>query len=137
MQDAASQSLLKTTRRELHARVVHVLRAHFPDRLAAQPEVAARHAEAGGLPHDAIDLYLQAAEQAAARSAHEEAFGHLSRALAVANDELSDDDRDRQETRLGQALAVELLQVRGHAQPETRAEFERVPGHWRPRGATT
>lgn len=126
VQDAASQSLLKTTRRELHARVVHVLRAHFPDRLAGQPEVAARHAEAGGLPDDAIDLYLQAAELAAARSAHEEAFGHLSRALALVDRELSGDDHDRQETRLRQALAVELLQVRGHAQPETRAELERV-----------
>lgn len=45
VQEAAYESLLKRTRRQLHGRVVEVLREQFPDRAAAQPEVLARHAE--------------------------------------------------------------------------------------------
>jgi tetratricopeptide (TPR) repeat protein len=118
--------LLKRTRRQLHARIVEVLREHFPERAASQPEMVARHAEAAGLADDAIALYVRAAEQAAARSAHEEALLHLHRALAVLATEDASVERDRREAGLQRALAAELIAARGYAHPETAAAWERM-----------
>jgi predicted ATPase len=48
VQDAAYQSLLRSRRRQLHARIAEVLQEHFPEVLSAQPEVVAHHyTEAG------------------------------------------------------------------------------------------
>jgi predicted ATPase len=49
MQESAYGSLLKRTRQELHGRVVRALVAQFPERVDAEPEVVARHAERAGL----------------------------------------------------------------------------------------
>jgi tetratricopeptide (TPR) repeat protein len=126
LQDAAYQSLLKKTRRQLHARIVEVLREHFPERVGAQSEMVARHAEAAGLADDAIALYVRAAEQAAARSAHEEALLHLHRAIAVLATAGASVERDRREAGLQRALAAELIAARGYGHPETAAAWERM-----------
>ena len=83
IQETAYGPLLKRTRQQLQARVAQVLEERFPERVALEPEVIARHAHAAGLVDDAIVLYERAAGQAAARSAHEEAFLPLRSALAV------------------------------------------------------
>jgi class 3 adenylate cyclase len=49
VQEAAYESMLKRTRRELHGRIVKALTERFPERVAAEPEVVARHAEAAGV----------------------------------------------------------------------------------------
>ena len=43
VQEAAYQSLAKTRRRELHARIADVVEARFPDIVAHQPEWLAHH----------------------------------------------------------------------------------------------
>ena len=48
IQETAYQSLLKRTRQQFHARVAQVLEEHFPERVASEPEVIARHYDAGG-----------------------------------------------------------------------------------------
>jgi class 3 adenylate cyclase/tetratricopeptide (TPR) repeat protein len=126
VQDAAYQSLLKRTRRELHARVVQILGEHFPDRANAQPELAARHAEAAGLSVEAIGFYERAAEQAEDRSAHEEALLHLQRAVDVIGTEPPGVERDRRETEIEQARVVVLFRSRGWARPESMTALERV-----------
>src|SRR5262249_40370649 len=73
VQEAAYESLLKRTRQQLHGRVVDVLQERFPERVAAEPEVVARHAEAAGRSDDAITYYARAGDQTQARSAHAEA----------------------------------------------------------------
>ena len=57
IQEAAYESLLKRTRRQLHGRVVEVLLAQFPERAAAEPEVIARHAELAGQTDEATKYY--------------------------------------------------------------------------------
>ena len=126
VQDAASHSLLRATRSHLHRSVVHVLRDHFPNRIAIQPELAARHAEAGGMVDDAIAWYEQASEQARARSEHEEALLHLHRALDLLATEAESIERDQREIALQQTLAVELFVARGYSVPEAIAALERV-----------
>jgi class 3 adenylate cyclase/tetratricopeptide (TPR) repeat protein len=126
LQDAARHSMLRTTRRHLHRSVVHVLREHDAARVAAQPELVARHAEAAGMVDDAIALYEQAAEQARARSAHEEAMLDLHRALDLLATQPEGTHRDRREMALRQTLVIELFQARGYSDPEAIAALERV-----------
>ncbi|MDQ1458805.1 MAG: hypothetical protein QOI08_289 [Actinomycetota bacterium] len=126
VQDAASNSLLRTARRQVHRSVVHVLRARFSERIVGQPELAARHAEAGGMVDDAIELYEEASKHASARSAHDEALLHLHRALVLLAAEPESIERDRRELPLQQTLVVELFQARGYSVPEAIAALERV-----------
>jgi transcriptional regulator with XRE-family HTH domain len=83
VQEAAYESLLKRTRQQLHERVVDVLRERFPERVATEPEVVARHAEAAGRSDDAITYYGRAGERAQMRSAHEEAIGQFRKAIVL------------------------------------------------------
>ena len=82
VQDAAHESLLKSRRQQLHAKIATVLEEQFPDAASGQPELLAYHlAEAG--QHDRAIVYLQqASSQALARSADLEAVKHLRAALA-------------------------------------------------------
>lgn len=126
LRDAAYQSLLKRTRRELHARVVRVLRAHWPERVEAQPELAARHAEAAGMVVDTVGWYERAAEQAEARSAHEDALLHLNRALEVISTTSAGVERERLELAVRQSMSAVVFRSRGWAIPESVTALERM-----------
>ena len=67
IQETAYQSLLKRTRQQLHARVAQVLEERFPERVAAEPEVVARHYDQAGLRRRR-DRALPAGGRAGARS---------------------------------------------------------------------
>ena len=51
IQDAAYQSLLKSTRQQYHQRIAQVLEARFPDLCETQPELLAHHYTEAGLSH--------------------------------------------------------------------------------------
>lgn len=124
-QESAYGSLLRRTRRELHARVVRALLDRFPERAAASPELVARHAEAAGLADLAIRYYQGAGRQAQERSANQEAVGHLERAIALIG-EIDGAKRDRRELELQLLLGAALTGARGYAHPERLAAFERA-----------
>ena len=48
VQDAAYDSLLKSRRQQLHARIAQVLEEHFPETADAEPELLAHHLRRGG-----------------------------------------------------------------------------------------
>src|SRR5262249_1098673 len=83
IQETAYQSLLKRTRQQLHARVAQVLEERFPERVAAEPEVVARHAEVAGLAPTAVTYYQRAGERAQERSAHQEAITQFRKAITL------------------------------------------------------
>ena len=126
VQEAAYASLLKRTRQQLHDRVVDVLVAQFPARVAAEPDVVARHAEAAGRIDEAI-AYLQCAGgQAQARSAHGEAIAQLRRALALLARRPAGGERDAREVALQLACGASLVAISGYAHPDTEAAYERT-----------
>ena len=49
IQDAAYQSLLRSTRQQYHQRIAQALEAQFPETVATQPELVAQHYTAAGL----------------------------------------------------------------------------------------
>ena len=64
VQDAASNSLLKSRRQELHAKIAGVIEARFPNVKTSEPEVLADHLTEAGLVEAAIPLWQAAGELA-------------------------------------------------------------------------
>ena len=83
IQEAAYQSLLKSTRQQSHQRIAQVLEAQFADTVATQPELLAYHYTEAGLPAQALPYWQRAGERALERSANIEAIGHLTKGLEL------------------------------------------------------
>ena len=56
IQEAAYQSLLKSTRQQYHQRIAQVLEARFPEVTETQPELLAHHYTEAGLGAQAVAL---------------------------------------------------------------------------------
>src|SRR5262249_10522165 len=70
IQDAAYQSLLKSTRQQYHQRIAQVLEAQFPETAATQPELLAHHYTEAGLAAPAVEYWQRAGQHASDRSAY-------------------------------------------------------------------
>ena len=125
VRDAAYQSLLKTARAELHARIAEALKGRFPGTAEAQPELLAHHYSEAGAIRPAILYWLRAGERAAGRSAHIEAIAHLRRGLALLHG-LPDAERARYELDLQGALGISLMATQGFAAREAGDAFTRA-----------
>jgi hypothetical protein len=126
VQDAAYGTLLREPRRALHARIADILQTRFTEIAESQPELLARHYTEAGLIEQAARLWAKAGQQSLTRSAPIEAVVHFTRAL----DQLADLPitanlrRDRIEAQIG--LGNALVDVKGHAAPETKSAFRRA-----------
>ena len=83
IQEAAYQSLLKSTRQQYHQRIAQVLEERFPDLVDTQPELLAQHYTEAGESARAIVYWQRAGERALQHSANLEAISHLRRGLEV------------------------------------------------------
>ncbi|MEM7251758.1 MAG: AAA family ATPase [Pseudomonadota bacterium] len=118
VQDAAYQSLLKSRRAELHARIADVIRAEYPDRAEMEPELLGHHASAAGLHAVASDQWQKAGQLATSRSAYTEASHHFSRALESL--EAIAPNRDTIQRKLACLLALAAVETarKGYAATE-------------------
>jgi predicted ATPase len=64
IQDAAYQSLLRSTRQQYHQRIAQVLETQFPETAETQPELLAHHYTAAGLYEPALASWKRAGERA-------------------------------------------------------------------------
>ena len=126
IQDAAYQSLLRRTRRQLHQHLVEVIEAHFPELAESQPEALARHATAADLPESAVRYWRQAGEQAKTRSAYVEAITHFSNGLEALAVQPETPSRLEQELALQLALAPALQATKGNRAHELEPVFSRA-----------
>src|SRR5262249_39296806 len=83
IQNAAYESLLRTTRQHYHQRIAQVLEEQFPETTQAQPEFLAHHYTEAGLTGQAVAYWYKAGQKASERSAHMEAIAHLRQGLAL------------------------------------------------------
>ncbi|MGH8676060.1 MAG: AAA family ATPase, partial [Burkholderiales bacterium] len=126
IQDAAYETLLKSERRELHARAGDILSERFPEMTESEPEALARHYTAGEAYDKAVPLWLKAGQKAWLRSAAPEAIAHLSAGLALI-DRLPDAaSRESLELRLQSALGVVYFAAVSYAAPEAQSAFLRA-----------
>jgi predicted ATPase len=126
VQDAAYETLLKSRRHQLHARIACVLENDFAETAETQPELLAHHYAQAGLIAQAIAYRHKAGLQALARSAMIEATTHLTHALELLADAPPGAERDQQELELRVALGGALIAVRGFAAPEVGKTYERA-----------
>src|SRR5262249_15898126 len=83
IQDAAYQSLLRSTRQQYHQRIAQVFEEGFPDQGETEAELLAHHYTEAGLTEQAIPYWQRAGQQASDRSAYVEAIAHLTKGLEV------------------------------------------------------
>ena len=113
IQDAAYQSVLKTTRQQYHQRIAQTLQARFDDVVDTQPELLAHHYTAAGMSEEAIPYWHAAARRAFGRHANREAANHAARGLELLRP-LADTRRHAElELRLQAVLGPALSYVRG------------------------
>jgi predicted ATPase len=119
IQDAAYQSLLKSTRQQYHQRIAQVLEAQFPETAEAQPELRAQHYTEAGLTEKAVGYWHKAGQSAVQRSAHVEAISHLRQGLALLQTLPETPQRLQREVNMLIALGASLRATKGAAAPET------------------
>jgi tetratricopeptide (TPR) repeat protein len=94
VQDAAYDSLLKSRRQELHARIAGAIEKRFTHTKETEPEILAHHLTAAGETDSAIPLWQKAGEIALKRTALAEAISHLSRGLDLVKTSPASEKRD-------------------------------------------
>ena len=125
IQDAAYQSVLKKTRRDMHGRIAYALTSRVQGLAETRPEVLAEHFSRAGLDALAVQNWLRAGQLAGARAANHESIAHLRRALELLGN-LPEDGRLAVEMELLVALAPALMQTQGWASPELGRTYERL-----------
>ncbi|MDC3962613.1 TOMM system kinase/cyclase fusion protein [Polyangium jinanense] len=118
VRDAAYESMLKRSRREVHARIAAALEEKFPDIPEARPELFAYHLAAADQKSRAIGYAQKAAMSALQRSANREAIEHATEALGWLPVIEDAGERAVVELELNGSLMPALMATRGHAAPE-------------------
>jgi predicted ATPase len=126
IQDAAYQSLLRSTRQQYHQRIAQVLEARFPALCETQPEVLAQHYTEAGLSAQALAYWQQAGQRALQRSANQEAVSHVTQGLEVLHALPETPERTHQELALYLTLGPALSTTRGAGAPEVERVYVRA-----------
>jgi predicted ATPase len=126
VQDAAYQSLLRSTRQQHHQRIAQVLETQFPETVESQPELLAQHYTEAGLLAQAIPYWQRAGQLASDRSAHLEAISHVTTGIALLTTLPETPERIQHAVTLHMALGVALQIAKGHAAPEVEHVYTRA-----------
>jgi predicted ATPase len=126
IQDAAYESLLKSTRQQYHQNIAQMLEAQFPDTAEAQPELLAHHYTEAGLIEKAVHYWHHAGQRAIERSAHVEAIAHLRQGLALLQTLPETPQRLQREIDMLIALGASLIAVKGYAASEVQQTYIRA-----------
>ncbi len=126
IQEAAYQSLLRSTRQRVHQRIAEVLVEQFPADAETRPEVVAHHYTEAGLSRPAADYWERAGQRAVARSANAEALAHFNKALDVLATLPDTPERAQRELGLQVARGFAIPALKGWGAPEGRQAFSRA-----------
>ena len=135
VQDVAYGSLLRSSRRRLHARIAEALTADSPELMETQPELFARHYAEAGLVEKSVAAWAAAGQRSAARSALAEAAAHYRKALGQLALLPDSPEHLRQELEFRSALGALLRFVKGQAAPETGEAYARTRALWEQLGS--
>jgi class 3 adenylate cyclase/tetratricopeptide (TPR) repeat protein len=126
VQDVAYETLLRSRRQDLHARIVAEIETHSPEIGEARPELLAHHATQAGLIERAVVQWGKAGRKSVSRSAMAEAVSQLRRGLELVPALPETPERQRLELELQSALGGALVASRGIAAPETGSAYARA-----------
>jgi TOMM system kinase/cyclase fusion protein len=125
IQEAAYQSLLRSTRQQYHQHIARVLEAGFPEIAETQPELLAHHYTEADLIESAIPYWQRAGQRDLERSAYVEAIAHLTKGLALLETLPNTPERSRRELVLQMTLGPALMATKGGGAPDV----ERLYAH--------
>jgi predicted ATPase len=126
IQDAAYESLLRSTRQQYHQRIAQVLIERFPETAEMQPELLAHHYTEAGLAAHAIPYWQRAGQQALQRSANLEAVQHVTKGLEMLTILPETPTLAQQELDLQIALGSALMATKGVTAPEVEQTYTRA-----------
>jgi tetratricopeptide (TPR) repeat protein len=126
LQNAAYETLLKSTRQVLHARIAAVLSEGSHIVNDTEPEVIAYHFNRAGQNRTAAEWWTRAGQRALERSAQVEAIAHFRNAIALADRLHKHPLPAASRLQLQIAYAQALIAVHSHAAPVTVAAFARA-----------
>jgi class 3 adenylate cyclase/predicted ATPase/energy-coupling factor transporter ATP-binding protein EcfA2 len=126
IQDAAYESLLKSTRQQYHQRIAEVLVAQFPETAETQPELLAYHYTAAEYWEHAVGYWQRAGTRAVQRSAYTDAVQHLTRGLHLLARLPETPGRAQQELDLHLTLGIALVATKGQAASEVEQTYLRA-----------
>jgi tetratricopeptide (TPR) repeat protein len=119
LRDAAYEGLLKSERREFHARAARTIDEQFPALAAAQPVLLARHWSEAAEAELAIAAWKNAGQVALSRCAFKEAEEAFRQASSALKRLPASEVRDRGELELCSSLVRVLQVTKGYSAPET------------------
>ena len=125
VRDAAYETLLRTRRQLIHARIANCLERRFVHRSGIPPETIASHYAKAGKPIEAIEWWTRAGNRALEQSANVEASRHFAAALKEIA-ALPEADRGPKELPLQIGLGSALSAVNGYSDPLTGAAYQRA-----------
>jgi class 3 adenylate cyclase/predicted ATPase len=123
IQEAAYQSLLKSTRQQYHQQIAQVFETRFPAVVETQPELVAHHYTEAGLAEQAVPYWQRAGQQASDRSAYLEAISHCTTGIALLKTLPETPARTQQSLTLYIALGAALLMTKGQSAPEVEQAY--------------
>src|SRR5882724_7165893 len=123
IQDAAYQSLLRSTRQRHHQRIAQVVQEQFPEMAETQPELLAHHYTAAGCAEQAVIYWQRAGQHASDRSAHLEAISHCTTGIELLQTLPEAPEHTQQALTLYIALGAALQMAKGHAAPEVEHAY--------------
>jgi tetratricopeptide (TPR) repeat protein len=123
IQNAAYESLLKSTRQHYHQRIAQVLEEQFTETTEAEPELLAYHYTEAGLIEYAIAYWYKAGQRASERSAHVEAISHLTTGMELLKTLPETRERLHREVDMSIALGASLFATKGYAAPEVEQTY--------------
>jgi class 3 adenylate cyclase/predicted ATPase len=126
VQDAAYSTLLRSRRKELHARIAETLEGQFPEIATVQPALVAHHCEEAGLAEKAVEHWLAAGRQAWGRSMLSEAVSLLRHGLALIPGMPNSDWRREREFDLQIALGQALVESQGYSARDAGEAYARA-----------
>ncbi|HKA54003.1 MAG TPA: adenylate/guanylate cyclase domain-containing protein, partial [Candidatus Binatia bacterium] len=126
IQDAAYQSLLRSTRQQYHKQIAQILAERFREIAETQPELLAHHYTEAGLFAQAVPYWQQAGQRAIERSAHVEAISHLTKGLELLKTLPQTSECRQQELTLHITLGVPLTATKGYAAAEVGKVYTRA-----------
>jgi class 3 adenylate cyclase/predicted ATPase len=130
VQDTAYSSLLRGSRRQLHAHIAEALQNQFPELMHNQSELLAQHYGEAGLTTKSASCWSEAGHRSVSRSAMAEAAAQFRKALDQLMMLPDNPERRRKELELWSALGAVLNAVKGAAAPETGEAYTRARELW-------
>jgi class 3 adenylate cyclase/predicted ATPase len=126
VRDAAYAGLLRSRRVHLHAAMAKALEENFPEVVRTQPEIIAYHYTQARNYEKALRHWYEAGKQSAARSAHNEAVGHLKQGLEQIPNIDDPMLRNKSELLLQTSLGNSLRTIKGWSTDSVKHAYTRA-----------